>query len=121
MKIRPIGLAGSLLLPAVFAAAGCHSAHVEVTVENRTGSALRLLEVDYPSASFGADSLAAGAVMHYRIQIQGSAPLKLQYTDPANHQVQIQGPTVSQGQEGKLAIVLKPAGKADFDSQLGTR
>ena len=121
MKIRPIGLAGTSLALAVIAVAGCHSAHVEVTVENRTGSAVRLLEVDYPSASFGADSLAAGAVMRYRIQLQGSAPLKLQYTDAANHQIQIQGPTVSQGQEGKLVIVLQPAGKADFSPQLGTR
>jgi hypothetical protein len=97
---------------------GCHSHHVEVTVENRTGGPVRLLEVDYPSASFGADSLAADAVMHYRIQLQGSGPMKVLYTAPDRHQFQIQGPAVTQEQEGKLVIVLEPAGKADFNPEL---
>ena len=121
MRDAPVALAGSGLAVALLAAAGCHSAHVDVTVENRTGGLVRLLEVDYPSASFGADSLAAGGVMHYRIQLQGSGPLKVQYTAPDQHQPQIQGPTVTQGQEGKLEIVLEPAGKADFNATLGSR
>jgi hypothetical protein len=103
---------------AFLAIAGCHSYHVDVTVENRTGGPVRLLEVDYPSASFGADSLGPGVVMHYRIQLQGNGALKVQYTAPDNHQVQIQGPAVTQGQEGKLAIVLEPQGKADFTPDL---
>ncbi|KAA6456201.1 hypothetical protein DYQ86_25695 [Acidobacteria bacterium AB60] len=97
---------------------GCHSYHVDMTVENRTGGPIRLLEVDYPSASFGADSLDAGAVMHYRIQLSANGTLKVQYTTPDNHQVQIQGPAVTQGQEGKLAIILQPSGKADFNPEL---
>jgi hypothetical protein len=87
-------------------------------VENHTGGPVRLLEVDYPSASFGADSLAAGAVMHYRIQLQGSGPVKVQYTAANNRPVQIQGPSASEGQEGKLEIILEPAGKADFSPNL---
>lgn len=106
---------------AYLAVAGCHSYHVDVTVENRTGGPVRLLEVDYPSASFGADSLTPGAMMHYRIQLEGNGALKVQYTTPDNHQVQIQGPAVTQGQEGKLAIVLEPQGKADFNTELGSR
>jgi hypothetical protein len=47
--------------------AGCHSYHVETIVENHTGGLIRLLEVEYPSASFGVNSLAAGAEYHYRI------------------------------------------------------
>ena len=47
-----------LLLPLLMAAS-CRNYIVDVTVENRTGSAVNLLEVDYPSASFGADSMAA--------------------------------------------------------------
>jgi hypothetical protein len=97
---------------------GCHSAHVAVTVENRTGGPVRLLEVDYPSASFGADSLAAGAIMHYRIQLQGNGPTKVQFTAPDNHQFQVQGPTLSEGQEGKLEVILEPAGKAEFHPEM---
>ncbi len=121
MKLYRIALAGSGFAAALVAVSGCHSAHVDVTVQNHTGGLVRLLEVDYPSASFGADSLASGSTMHYRIQLQGSGPLKVQYTAEDNHQPQIQGPTVSQGQEGKLEIILEPAGKADFRPDLTGR
>ncbi len=111
-------MAGLVLGVASLMFSGCHSAHVEVTVENHTGASLRLLEVDYPSASFGADSLAPGAVMHYRIQLQGSGPIKVRYTGKGNQQPQIQGPNMSEGQEGTLDIVLEPEGKADFHPEL---
>ncbi|HUD15060.1 MAG TPA: hypothetical protein VMQ56_15515 [Terracidiphilus sp.] len=99
-------------------ATGCHSYHVETTVENRTGAPIQLLEVDYPSASFGADTLAAGAVFHYRIQLQGSGPLKVQYTAGEGRQAQMNGPTLTERQEGKLQIVLLPDGKAEFHPEL---
>lgn len=114
------GLAGMSVL-AGLGAAGCHSAHVDVTVENRTGAEVRLLEVDYPSASFGKDTLPAGALMHYRIQLQGDGELKVQYTRPDEKQVQIKGPTLSEGQHGQLEIVLEPADKAEFVPHLKSK
>jgi hypothetical protein len=89
-----------------------------MTVENRTGGAIQLLEVDYPSASFGANSLAPGEVFHYRIQLRGNGPLKVQYTGSDGKQVQIEGPTLAEPQEGRTEIVLLPAGKAEFHPQL---
>ncbi len=97
---------------------GCHSAHVEVAVENRTGAAIRLLEVDYPSASFGADSLASAATLHYRIQVQGNGPVKVQYAAEGGSQPQMLGPSLAERQEGTLKIVLLPAGKAEFYPRL---
>jgi hypothetical protein len=111
-------LAAASLLTFLLLATGCHSYHVETTVENRTGAAIQLLEVDYPSASFGANSLAAGADFHYRIQLRGSGPLKVQYTAGESHPVQIDGPTLSEPQQGGLQIVLLPGGKAEFHTQL---
>jgi hypothetical protein len=104
----------------IFAAvlAGCHSYHVETTVENRTGGTIQLLEVDYPSASFGDDRLEAGQVFHYRIQIRGSGPLKVQYTAGNARQIQIDGPPLAERQEGSLRIVLLPEGKAEFHPEL---
>jgi hypothetical protein len=102
----------------LLAAAGCHSYHVDATVENRTGAPIQLLEVDYPSASFGANTLAAGAVFHYRIQVRGSGPLRVQYTAGDGHQAQIDGPLLTERQEGTLQIVLLPGGKAEFHPQL---
>jgi hypothetical protein len=93
---------------------GCHSHHVVITVENRTGAPVRLLEVDYPNASFGADSVAAGASVSQSIQVQGNGPVKVQYTAPDLHQPQITGPALAEKQEGALQIVLLPGGKAEF-------
>ena len=101
-------------LAVVVVLAGCHSFHVDVTVENRTGASVRLLEVDYPSASFGANSLAAGGSFHYRIQVQGSGPVKVQYTAGDGRQRQIQGPALAESQEGTLEIVLLSNGKTEF-------
>ncbi|MGD0095516.1 MAG: hypothetical protein ABSB60_03415 [Terracidiphilus sp.] len=97
---------------------GCHSYHVDLTVENRTGGAIQLLEVDYPSASFGADSLAAGAIYRYRVLLRGNGPLKLQYTGGDGKQVQIEGPSLAEPQDGRLEIVLLPGGKAEFHPEL---
>jgi hypothetical protein len=105
-------------MPMLIAGAGCHSYHIETTVENRTGAAIQLLEVDYPSASFGADSLGQGAEMHYRIQLRGSGPLKVQYTGGDGRQAQMDGPTVAERQEGRLEIILLPGGKAEFHPDL---
>jgi len=97
---------------------GCHSYHVDATVENRTGGAIQLLEVDYPSASFGTDKLGTGAVFHYRIQLRGSGPLKVLYTAADGKQATVDGPTVAERQEGTLQIVLLPGGKAEFHPSL---
>jgi hypothetical protein len=98
--------------------AGCRSYHVEVTVENHTGATIQLLEVDYPSAGFGADTLAANKDFHYRIQIRGAGPVKVQYTTSDGHPVQISGPELSERQQGRLEIVLLPGGKAEFHPEL---
>jgi hypothetical protein len=104
--------------PVLLALAACHSYHIDTTIENRTGADIRLLEVDYPTASFGADRLAAGASILYRFQVRGSGPLKIQYTDAKGNQVQITGPTLAERQQGQFRIVLLPAGKAQFLPQL---
>ena len=109
------GVAGLITL------GGCHSYHIETTVENRTGGAIELLEVDYPSASFGVDHLASGAQYHYRIQLRGSGPLKVQYVTGASREGQlteVAGPVVAERQEGRLEIVLLPGGKAEFHPEL---
>ncbi|HLY39940.1 MAG TPA: hypothetical protein VKR52_01955 [Terracidiphilus sp.] len=108
--------ASSATLLLVFAFfAGCHSAHVAVTVENRTGAPIELLEVDYPSASFGADRIESGADFHYRIQVRLSGPVKVQYTeDPTHAMRQSSGPNLYEGQNGQLEIVLLPGGKVEF-------
>jgi hypothetical protein len=111
----------AMLFAALMCAAGCHSYHIETTVENRTGGAIQLLEVDYPSASFGANTLASGEVFRYRIQLRGTGQMKVQYSTSDRGQArltQVDGPTVAERQEGRLQIVLLPGGKAEFHPDL---
>jgi hypothetical protein len=113
MKVFPaFGLAALLALSA------CHSSHIDVTVENRTGGAVRLLEVDYPSASFGSDRLAADASFHYRIKVDGNGRVKVQYTPADGRQAKVEGPALADSQEGTLEIVLLPGGKVEFHPRL---
>ena len=113
---RPLICAAALFLTLAFC--GCHSYHIDATIQNRTGAPIQLLEVDYPSASFGADSLASGADFNYRFQVRGSGPLKLSYTAANGQTVQISGPNLVEGQQGNLVIVLNPGIKAEFRPQL---
>ena len=108
----------ALLAASSLLSAGCHSYHVDATVQNRTGAPIQLLEIDYPSASFGADKLAPGELFPYRIQLRGSGQLKVHYAAANRHEVNIDGPTVAEGQEGQLRIVLLPDGKAEFHLEL---
>ena len=112
MRLRSIACAASLL--PVLGIAACRADHVETTIENRTGAAIQLLEVDYPSASFGADRLASGADFHYRIQVRGSGEVDITYTGSGDKQVHLKGPAIADHARGSLEIVLLPGGKAEF-------
>ena len=107
------------ILPIALASlAGCHSRFVETTIDNRGPKNLQMIEVDYPSASFGVGNLAAGSQFHYRFKIQGSGNLKLQFTDPQGHTHNVDGPELSEGQEGQLTIAIDPAGNVAWQPSL---
>jgi hypothetical protein len=117
-SVRITSCAVALLLFSVISMSACHSYHIDATIKNQTGGAISLLEVDYPSASFGADALAGGAEFHHRFQTRDSGPLKVQYTGANQKQVQITGPTLYEKQEGRLEIDLLPNGRAEFHPTL---
>ena len=89
---------------------GCHSPYVEATISNRTPDPITLIEVDYPSASFGTQNLAPGADFHYRFKVLGSGPMKLTYTDITRKDHTSPGPTLHEGAEGPLTILITPTG-----------
>ena len=98
------------LLPLALAVSGCHSRYVEASVQNATGKPLRLIEVDYPSASFGVSALDPHATYNYRFKLQGSAPLTLTYMDSTSKPHSVTGPEVHEGQQGPLLIRIDEAG-----------
>ncbi len=87
---------------------GCHSAYVEATISNRTPDPITLIEVDYPSASFGTQNLAPGADFHYHFKVLGSGPMKLTYTDITRKDHTSPGPTLHEDAEGPLTILITP-------------
>ena len=112
-----IFFAGALTL-GLAGLAGCHSAFVEATIDNQGPSPVRLIEVDYPSASFGVESIASHAQFNYRFKIQGSGPLKIEFTDASGNLHNSEGPILTQGQEGHLAIVIQTTSQVSWEPQL---
>src|SRR5271156_7025371 len=98
------------LLTCLITAIGCHSPYIAATVINRSTQPIELLEVDYPSASFGTQALAPGAVFHYRFKVLGSGNMKLLYTDSAHQDHKSDGPFLKEGAEGPLTIVIADTG-----------
>jgi hypothetical protein len=91
---------------------GCHSAYIEATVTNRTNAPVSLVELDYPSASFGTQTLTPGEAFHYRFKVLGSGPTKLLWTDSQHHDHTATGPALGEHDEGTLNVDItdtKPA------------
>lgn len=119
MKLRLWFHALALVIVSLLVLTGCKSAHINVTVLNHTGETIKLVEVDYPSASFGIDSLNSGGSYQYLIQVRLSGKMKVQYTDASTLKiVKIEGPELKEGQQGRMTVVLQPDGKADFQPEL---
>jgi hypothetical protein len=91
-------------LAAALTLSGCHSAYIATTISNRSPEPLSLIEVDYPSASFGTQTLAPGQDFHYRFKVLGSGPTTILWTDAAHHDHKNSGPALHEGDEGSLTI-----------------
>ncbi|WP_419806818.1 hypothetical protein [Terriglobus sp.] len=103
-----LGLTGTLLM------AGCHSKYIQATVVNASGAPLHVVQVAYPSASFGTQDLAPGQVFHYRFKVIGSGPVKLDFTDAKMQEHQQTGPALHEGDEGQLLIRFPAQDRAEF-------
>jgi hypothetical protein len=106
--MRPFGIVA--FLTCLLIVTGCHSTHVQATVTNHTSQPLLLLEVDYPSASFGTQVLAPGAEFHYRFKVLGTGNLHLLYTDQSHHDHKSEGPYLNEKADGPIHITVDPDG-----------
>ena len=108
-----MGMRGLLLVMSavgLLSAAGCRSAVVEATVVNRLDRPIRLIEVDYPSASFGTENLGVGAEYHYRFKVLGSGEMRVIYTDAGEKEHTVKGPALREGAQGRLGVAIGPGG-----------
>jgi len=93
---------------------GCKSYWIDANVENQTGRPIHELEVDYPSASFGTNSLAPGAAFHYRFQVRDSGAVRVNYVSVDGKTVHVDGIELDEQVQGQLTIRLLPGEKVDF-------
>jgi hypothetical protein len=100
---------------AAVALSGCHSAFIDATLSNRTAEPIALIEVDYPSASFGTQTLAPGQDFHYRFKILGSGSTTVLWTDAAHHDHKSSGLYLHEGEEGNLTITFRPNSAPAWD------
>ncbi len=108
LSLRSRPLNAGALCAALLCAGGCHSAFVAATVVNHSGGRVQLIELDYPSASFGTDALPAGATFKYRFKILGSGTSKISWTDAHGTDHTSTGPALQEGQEGTLTVSIEP-------------
>ncbi len=121
MRLR--NLSRLALVPAVIALlfSGCknyQSYWVNVSVLNLSGETAHELEIDYPSASFGINSLAPGATYNYRLKISGSGKIHAQFAAPLGETVRVDGPVLQENQQGNISIQLLPRNQVLFNAQL---
>lgn len=95
--------AASLLLT------GCKSPYVDASVRNVSSDSISLVEVQYPYATFGFQTVPPGSERHYRFKILGSGDTKLTYVDHAGKEHHSSGPSLHEGQSGSLRIVVANA------------
>jgi len=98
--------------------AACRSAFVETTVENQSSAPLHLIEVDYPSASFGMQTLDSHASYRYHFKVQGTGPVTVTFIDSTGKPHTATGPTLTQGQHGNLKITIDQANAVSWGANL---
>jgi hypothetical protein len=97
---------GISILMTLLPLAGCRSAFVQATISNNSGENISDVQVDYPTASFGLNTIAGGASYHYRFKIQGSGKPHISFTDAARKTHQADGPGLHENEEGTLRITI---------------
>ena len=115
--LRSLLCAATVLSAFLFSA--CHSYHIDATVENHTGAPIQLLEVDYPSASFGVGFVGRQlptSITGFRSAAVASS--KSRTPRQTARRSRSPAPHWQNGSKGTLEIVLEPGGKAEFHPQL---
>jgi len=115
-------ISGSLFaLAAALAFTGCHSAYIATTISNHTQQPLSLVELDYPSASFGTQTLAPGGDYHYRFKVIGSGLTTILWTGSDHRDRKSSGPALRDGDEGDLTVTFNADADPVWSLRLSNR
>jgi hypothetical protein len=92
------------ILIALLVVVGCRSRVIRVSLTNTSEQPLSAIIVDYPTATFGVNTLAPGKTFQYTIKPLDSGVLKIQFTDADGKIHNVTGPAIKKGAEGTIAI-----------------
>jgi hypothetical protein len=81
---------------------------------NRETTPVSLVEVNYPGGSFGVQTIAAGAVYHYRFHALSTDALSMDFVDGARQSHTATGPELQQGAAGTLRIEIEPGNQVQW-------
>jgi hypothetical protein len=90
--------------------AGCRSRVVKVNLINTSTAPVKTIIVDYPTATFGKDTLAPGATFSYVIKPLESGMLKIQFTDAKGAIHSYSGTTLHKNDDGVLDVNINQNG-----------
>jgi hypothetical protein len=88
---------------------GCRAPLIDAEIVNQ-GPQLKLIEFDYPNASFGRDAIDAGGQFHHPFAPGGPGKVTLHFVDSAGRSHTSDGPTVREGESGSLVATIDSAG-----------
>ena len=108
------------LLSACLATAGCRSAFINATVSNHRNEPISLIEVDYPSATFGIQKLAPGQDYHYRFKVIGTGHVTVVWNE-GQDQKKSSGPVLRDGDDGNLNVTFTNGAAPSWDVRLDNR
>jgi hypothetical protein len=117
IRVKAVGIPALTLL-ACLTPSACRSAFIQTAIVNHAGGPVRLVEVDYPNASFGTQQIAPGATFNYRFKVQDSGPVTVTFTGSSGKMYTSTGPSLHEGQQGRLTITLAPDDKVTWTPEL---
>jgi len=99
---------------------GCRSHVISVTLVNASTQPVNTIVVDYPSATFGVNSLAPGKTFNYAIRPLDTGRLKIQFRNAKGEIIGYTGPELHLGDDGAIRLRLEQD-RAVADLQVRTR
>ena len=98
--------------------AGCRAHVVKVNLINTSSEPVKTIIVDYPTATFGKDTLAPGATFSYAIKPLETGMLKVQFTDAKGSIHNYTGTTLHKNDDGVIDVNINQS-SAVVTSKLG--
>jgi len=80
-----------------------------------------LVELDYPSASFGVQRLAPGEEYRYRFKVIGAGPASVLWNEGERDQKKSSGPELREGDQGILNVTFTSDANPTWDVRLTNR